>query len=445
LNFFKEELEKYLQARPKSQSLWGRSVQALAGGVSHNIRSLGLPSIEAFPIFVKSADGPNVVDIDDIRYIDFWQGHFAMILGHRHPAIQEVLEEKLTCGWHIGWQIEDQIKLAETLIHDNPSIEKIRFCTSGTESTMYASRLARAFTGKRIILKAKMGWHGPNDTLFYDVRSPFTGKESPGILHEKEAGVVTFNPFDYDASEKMIQTLAKDLAAVIIEPVLGGGGGFSVDDEFLKLLREETEKHDILLIFDEVITGYRFNYGLYQKIIGVLPDITSMGKIIGGGMPCGAIGGRDEIIEQANPQLKNRVWIGGGTFSANPLSMAAGLKTLELLKKSKSEYHRINQLGDSLRNDLNSYFKEHNLNFIASGTKSILFLHGTTKFIEDIDPNKIIEITDVNKETWLSLTLLNRQFTGMHGIGSLVFQHNQKHIDRLKEAIEEIVHPISAG
>lgn len=445
MNFFKEELKKYLQARPKSQSLWDRSVQALPGGVSHNIRSLGLPAIGAFPVIIKSADGAYVLDIDGIRYTDFWQGHFAMILGHHHPVIQDILQEKLAYGWHIGWQIEDQIKLAEALIYDNPCIEKVRFCTSGTESTMYASRLARAYTGKRIILKAKMGWHGPNDTLFYDVKSPFTGKESPGILHEKEAGVVTFNPFDYDASEKLIQTHAKSLAAVIIEPVLGGGGGFSVDIEFLKLLREETEKHDVLLIFDEVITGYRFNYGLYQNNIGVLPDITTMGKIIGGGMPCGAIGGHDDIIEQANPQLKNRVWIGGGTFSANPLSMAAGLKTLELLKKSENEYHRINQLGDSLRNNLNNYFKEHNLNFIASGTKSILFLHGTRNHIEDIDPNKIIDITDISKETWLSLALLNRQFTGMHGVGGLIFQHNQEHINRLKEAIEEIALPISTG
>ncbi len=445
MTFFKEELRKYIQARPKSQSLWGRSVQALPGGVSHNIRSLGLPSIGAFPVIIKSADGAYVSDIDGIKYTDYWQGHFAMILGHRHPVIQEVLQEKLAYGWHLGWQIEDQIKLAEALIYDNPSIEKVRFCTSGTESTMYASRLARAFTGKRIILKAKMGWHGPNDTLFYDVKSPFTGKESPGILHEKEAGVVTFNPFDYYASEKLIQTHAKSLAAVIIEPVLGGGGGFSVDIEFLKLLREETEKNDVLLIFDEVITGYRFNYGLYQNSIGVLPDITTMGKIIGGGMPCGAIGGHDDIIEQANPQLKNRVWIGGGTFSGNPLSMAAGIKTLELLKKSENDYYRINQLGDSLRNDLNNYFKEHNLNFIASGTKSIIFLHGTTKPIEDIDPNRIIDITDIKKETWLSLALLNRQFTGMHGIGSIVFQHNQEHLQKLKVAIEEIAPPISAG
>jgi len=443
LNFFKEELKKYLQARPKTQSLWNRSVQALAGGVSHNIRSLGLPSIGAFPIFIKSTDGAYIVDVDDIKYTDFWQGHFAMILGHHHPEIQEVLKEKLTNGWHHGWQTEGQVKLAETLIHDNPSIEKVRFCTSGTESTMYAIRLARAFTGKRLILKAKMGWHGPNDTLLYNVKAPFTGEESPGILPEEQAAVITFNPYDYDATKKLIQIHAENLAAVILEPVLGGGGGFTVDIEFLKLLREETEKKDILLVFDEIITGYRFNYGLYQNLIKILPDITTMGKIIGGGMPIGLVGGQDEIIEQANPQLKNRVWIGGGTFSANPLSMAAGLKTLKLLKNKNEEYKRINQAGMELQKKLNKFFSEEKLNFMATGYNSILFLHVTTKFLETPHPNEIVKLTDDLKESYTSLALLNRNITGMHGVGALSLVHTSKHIQKLQEAIMEIAPPIS--
>ncbi|MFX0170469.1 MAG: aspartate aminotransferase family protein [Candidatus Hodarchaeota archaeon] len=440
--FLKNELETFVKARVKSQELWKRS-KVLPGGVSHNIRNLSLPLVDAFPVFIRSANGAHLYDVDGIEYTDYWMGHFAMILGHNHPVIQKVLQEELLNGWHFGTTHENQVKLAETLIRDNPSIEKVRFCTSGTESTMYATRLARAYTGKRLVLKAKMGWHGPNDTLFYNVKAPFTGEESPGILPEDQAGVITFNPYNYDATQKLIQTYANDLAAVIIEPVLGGGGGFALDMEFLKLLREETEKHDILLIFDEVITGYRFLYGLFQNDIKIFPDITTMGKIIGGGLPIGLVGGKDEIIEQANPQIKNRVWIGGGTFSANPLSMVAGLSTLKLLENMDQEYKNLNQDGMELQTKLNNFFNEEKVNLVTTGYKSILFLHVTTKFLEDPNPNEIVKHSDNKKEAYLSLTLLNRNITGMHGVGALSLVHTSDHIQKLYDAIIEVAPPIS--
>ncbi|MHA2327231.1 MAG: aspartate aminotransferase family protein, partial [Candidatus Hodarchaeales archaeon] len=423
--FLKEELEIYIRKRLKSEKLWQRSIKSLPGGVSHNIRNLGLPSIGAFPIFIHSANGAHLVDVDNIEYVDFWSGHYSMILGHKHPKIQRTLNETLENGWHVGTTIENQVKLAETLIQDNSGIEKVRFCTSGSEATMYATRLARAFTGKRLIAKAQMGWHGYSDTLLYDVKAPLSGKEGPGILPEDQAGILSFE-INSDVIFDLIRERDRDLAAIIIEPFLGGGGGFPVDPEFLKMLRDETTKHDILLIFDEVITGYRFNYGLFQNQLNVWPDLTTMGKIVGGGMPIGIVGGRADIVNQADPQATNRVWIGGGTFSANPLSMAAGLKTLEILKSSSDDYHRINEAGTKLLTDLNKFFEEEELRLVATGLKSLIMLHVLTKVVKDPDPHQIVKFTNKKQETLATLALLNRYFTGMHGIGALSFAHTNK-------------------
>ncbi len=302
---------------------------------------------------------------------------------------------------------------------------------------MYAIRLARAFTGRKIIAKAKMGWHGANDTLFYNVKFPFTGQESPGIHSEQEAGVLTFD-LNIEATQSLIRKNAKDLAALIIEPILGGGGGFPVSFDFLRMLREETEKNDILLIFDEIITGYRFTYGLFQNQLNIIPDLTTMGKIIGGGMPIGAVGGRREIVEQANPEATNRVWIGGGTFSGSPLSMAAGLKTIEILKNSSSDYHRINDYGNSLLKNLNLFFDNEKSQLIATGYGSLIFLHILTELIENATPNDIVCLTDKKREALVHLALLNRNIASQHGFGVLSFAHSKAHIQSVQQKIEEI-------
>ncbi|MHA2295864.1 MAG: aspartate aminotransferase family protein [Candidatus Hodarchaeales archaeon] len=440
--FLKEELDAFYRKRPLSNESWQRSIRTLPGGISHNIRNFGLPSIGAYPVFIRSAQGPYVRDVDGIEYTDYWIGHFAMMLGHNHPAVQEVILELSKDGWHFGTITENQVLLGETLIRDNKGIEKVRFCTSGTEATMYATRLARAFTGRKLVAKAKMGWHGPNDTLFYGARHPFSGKDTPGILEEDQAGVITFE-INNEASFDLIERQGKDLAAVILEPVLGGGGGFAADIEFLKRLREETERLGILLIFDEVITGYRFNYGLYQDLIKVIPDLTTMGKVVGGGLPIGVVGGRDDIIEQANPLSEKRVWIGGGTFSGYPLTMAAGLKTLELLKKSSQEYQRINQEGTKLLNELNRFFTDEKFPIIATGYKSVVMLHVLNEWVEEPTIKDIIELTDRKREALLQLALLNRNIVGLHGIGALSMAHTKQHVEQVQQVVKEIAYPIS--
>ncbi|MFW9970303.1 MAG: aspartate aminotransferase family protein [Candidatus Odinarchaeota archaeon] len=440
--YITEEIRTFQNNRPISKKLWESALKVLPGGISHNIRTFGLHLIDTFPILIKSSKGPYLTDIDNNQYIDCWNGHFAMILGHNHPEVQEVIKEYLLHGWHFGTLTEYQVRLAETIIQDNPGIEKLRFCTSGTEATMYASRLARAFTKRKFIAKAQLGWHGANDTLYYDVGGIFQGEGPPGLPNAEKAGIITFE-INNDDTFDLIKRNSHNLAAVILEPVLGGGGGFPVNIEFLKRLREETEKNDILLIFDEIITGYRFTDALFQNQINVIPDLTTMGKIIGGGMPIGAIGGRKEIIDQSSPGMENQVLIGGGTFSGFPLTMVAGLKTLEILKNSEKKYLQINKEGDNLLFNLNKYFKEEKLPIVAKGYKSMVMLHALTKWIEQPSIQEILKYKDKKREALIQLSLFNRNISGLHGLGSISMAHTHKHIMKIQEVVEEIAKPVS--
>ncbi len=440
--FVKEELEMFERNRPKSKKVWQKALKVLPGGISHNIRTFGLPLIGGFPIFISSAKGQFLKDLDENEYIDCWNGHFAMILGHNPLAIQKVLKDNLTYGWHFGTNTEYQVNLAEMIIQDNLGIEKIRFCVTGTEATMYASRLARAFTKRRLIAKAKMGWHGSNDTLYYDVGGMIDGQNPPGILEAEESGIISFEINNYNTFD-MIKKNKDNLAAIILEPVLGGGGGFPVELEFLKQLREETEKNGIILILDEVITGYRFTNALYQNKINVIPDLTTMGKIIGGGMPIGAVGGRSDIMELSSPEIDNQVLIGGGTFSGHPLSMIAGHKTLEILNESNLDYERINNEGKNLLKNLNQFFNDEKLPLIAIGHQSIIMLHALSRFINEPSMKDIIKFKDKKREALLQLTLFNRNISGLHGLGSISMAHTHEDIIQIQKIIEEIAHPVS--
>jgi glutamate-1-semialdehyde 2,1-aminomutase len=438
----KEELEKFQKNRPRSKELWKKALEVLPGGISHNIRTFGLHLIGGFPVFIKSSKGAQLRDIDDNEYIDCWNGHFAMILGHNPPEVQKTIKEYLVEGWHFGTNTEYQVKLADYIVQDNHGIEKIRFCVSGTEATMYASRLARAFTKRRLIAKAKLGWHGANDTLSYDIGSLVSKKTSPGLLEADQAGIITFQINDESAFD-LIKKNSDQLAAIILEPILGGGGGFPVDLEFLKRLKEDAEKYGIILIFDEIITGYRFIDGLFQNKIGVIPDLTTMGKIIGGGMPIGALGGRQDIIDQSSPDVINQVLIGGGTFSGYPLSMIAGLKTLEILKNSHQDYIRINQEGNSLLDNLNQFFKEIKSKLIAVGYKSMIMIHALSKWIENPSMQDLFLFKDRKREALLQLALFNRNISGLHGLGSISMAHTHENIIKIREVVEEIAHPVS--
>ncbi len=432
-----EEIERYTKARPVTLEYWQKAKHALAGGISHNIRTFGLTSAGTFPIFLKSANGAFIKDLDDNEYIDGWNGHYAMILGHSHPEVLQSLKDNVGNGWLFGTITNFQVDLASRLIKDNRAIEKVRFCTSGTEATMYASRLARAFTKRTVIAKTRHGWHGANDTLSYEVGGEFLDNVSPGLMPQHQAGVLTFNINNEEVFD-LINLNKHTLAAIIIEPVLGGGGGFAVDLEYLKRLREETERHNILLIFDEIITGYRFTDKLYQEVLKVYPDLTTMGKVIGGGFPIGGIGGREEIINQAAPGVKSQVLIGGGTFSGFPLSMIAGLKTIKILSREKDKLEAINNAGMRLKNELNEYFYQNDIPIFAAGEKSVIKLHTLTKPM--INPSRLDVETygDDTTEPTLQLALYNRGFAPYKGLGNLTLAHSSAEINKIKQLICDV-------
>jgi glutamate-1-semialdehyde 2,1-aminomutase len=438
MTFQEEEVKKFRKGHKRSEILWNRSKNVLAGGISHNLRNFGLPLTGGFPVFITKAKKNRVMDIDGHEYIDYWGGHFSQLIGHNDPRIRDVVIERLRNGWHPGMVIEEQTTFAERLIGNSSGLEKIRFCTSGTEATMYATRLARSYTNRNLVAKAKLGWHGANDTLFYDVSFPFTGRATPGIRHIQDAGIITFQIND-DSLFDLINHNKNDLAAVVIEPVLGGGGGITVSEEYLKHIREITEDNDIVLIFDEIITGYRYHYGLYQDKIDIMADLTTMGKIISGGLPVGAVGGKSDILNLADPTQENSTLIGGGTFSAYPLSMVAGLKTLDILKNSIKDYERINYLGEKTIIRLNKLFKDNNANFMAVGNGSMVFIHAIRDYSSKQPITELMTRKNKKDESLLQLALLNRKITGYHGLGALNFCHDKGDIEKTIQEIDSII------
>ncbi|MDH5751757.1 MAG: aspartate aminotransferase family protein [Deltaproteobacteria bacterium] len=331
-------LEQYERQTPGSKRIHERAREYTPGGLSHDARYHS-----PYPIYMSSAKGCRVWDVDSNEYFDLWMAHYDAILGHSPPEVLEELKRAMMDGLHVGLAMEHEVRLAKRVVDMVPGVDQVRFCSSGTEATMYAVRLARGFTGRNVIIKMVGGWHGSNTDLMVDVRPPeYIGPECRGLPPDlgRYTRSVEFN--DIKSMERLMDEVGDDLAAVIMEPALGPAGFLKAEPEYVKFLKEQTKYKGALLIFDEVITGFRLAPGGAQEVYGIKPDLTTMGKILGGGMPIGAVGGRKEIMERSSVTRSggkmNRVAIGGGTYSCNPLSMIAGRVTLDILRDQK---HRI--------------------------------------------------------------------------------------------------------
>ncbi len=273
----------------------------MPGGISHNIHYF-----PPYPFYVKYAKGPKVWDVDGNEIVDLWMGHYTHLLGHHADVIVEAIERQVKEGIHWGIVFEKQIEWAE-LVHELiPSAEMVRFCCSGTEATMYAVRLARAYTGKNTILKIAGGWHGANPDLTFAIKAPYDQRESLGILPDLERFTKSIPFNDIPRTQEILHQNKKDLAGIILELATGEGGFVPATTEYLKMLRSETEASGALLIFDEVITGFRLSLGGGQKRFGITPDLTTLGKIVGGGLPVGAVAGKKEIMEKTSPERKSK-------------------------------------------------------------------------------------------------------------------------------------------
>jgi len=315
----------------KSQSLYERAIKIIPGGVNSPVRAC--KSVGADPLFIERGEGCMIYDADGNRYIDYIGSWGPLILGHRHPAVVEAIISVLERGTSFGAPTDLEIQLAQMVIDAVDSVDVVRMVNSGTEATMSAIRLARGATGRDFVIKFDGCYHGHADTLLVAAGSGVATLGIPGSPGVPEAVVqhtisLPFN--DKDAIKKVMEEKGDKIACVIVEPVAGNMGMVPPADGFLETLREVTEKHGAVLIFDEVMTGFRVAYGGAQSLYGIAPDLTCFGKVIGGGLPVGAYGGKKDLMSQIAPQ---GMIYQAGTLSGNPIAMTAGIATLEQLKK----------------------------------------------------------------------------------------------------------------
>ena len=324
----------------RSQKLFKEALNFIPGGVNSPVRAF--KSVGADPLFIKKAAGPTITDVDDNQFIDYVGSWGPMILGHCHPQVVSAVQEAVASGSSFGAPTELEVTLAEMVVQAVPSIEMVRMVSSGTEATMSAIRLARGYTGRDKILKFSGCYHGHADSLLVKAGSgaaTFGVPDSPGIPADFAKHTLTATYNDLASVRALLSANKGEVACIIVEPVAGNMGTVPPREGFLEGLRAICTEEGIVLIFDEVMSGFRVAYGGAQELYGVTPDMTTLGKIIGGGLPVGAFGGKREIMQLLSPS-------GGvyqaGTLSGNPLAMTAGIATLKLLQE-KDFYRRLDE------------------------------------------------------------------------------------------------------
>jgi glutamate-1-semialdehyde 2,1-aminomutase len=326
-------------------SLFQEACKYIPGGVNSPVRAFR--GVGGEPIFFKKASGAYVVAADDRRFIDFVGSWGPMILGHAHPRVIEAVQQVAADGLSFGAPTELETRLARRVVELMPSIELVRFVSSGTEATMSAIRLARGFTGRDTIVKFEGCYHGHSDSLLIKAGSgalTLGVPTSPGVPKSLASHTVTLNYNDADQVQRVFRQIGAQVACVIVEPVAGNMNCIPPAPDFLQTLRRECDRSGALLIFDEVMTGFRVALGGAQSLYGVRPDLTTLGKIIGGGMPVGAFGGRRDVMEQLSPL--GPVYQ-AGTLSGNPVAMIAGITTLELIS-APGFHQRLGAMTDIL-------------------------------------------------------------------------------------------------
>jgi glutamate-1-semialdehyde 2,1-aminomutase len=352
----------------KSRELYKKASTLLPGGVSSPVRA-----IKPYPFYTESANGSKITDIDGNEYIDYCLAYGPNILGHANPVIKEAIVSQLDKGWLYGTPTDIEVDLASKIADIYPSIDMLRFVSTGTEATMSAIRAARGFTGKDKFIKIEGGFHGAHDAVLVQAGSGATTLGKPDSLgvpadFTKHTLQTPFN--DIEALTAVIEKNDDEVAALIIEPVMGNIGPILPEKGYLEEVRKVTEENDIVLIFDEVITGFRLAMGGAQEYYGVTPDMTTLGKIIGGGLPIGVFGGKKEIIEMIAPS--GSVYQ-AGTFSGSPASVAAGLAVLDVLEKEEV-HKKLNATGDAFRSRLTEIVTDLKLDYTVSGLSSMFMV-----------------------------------------------------------------------
>ena len=433
-----KELERYLATTPKSRALWDEAREYLPGGDSRN-------SIfwEPYPVFIESGSGCHVVDVDGVDRLDFINTMTSLILGHSPRPVVDVVARQLEKGVVYNAPNRHQVALARLLCERVPSFDLVRFTNSGTEATLNTIRAARAFTGRNRIAKAEGGYHGTHDVVTVSVRvnpdqagdpsQPQAVAASEGVPQETvdQVTVIPFN--ETEAALKILEKQKDTLAAVIVEPMLGSVGMVPATQEFLAMLREFTEENGIVLIFDEVIS-FRVAPGGAQQFYDVTPDLTSLGKIIGGGFAVGAFGGRSEIMELYDPTKGPRV-SHAGTFNANPVTMAAGSATLEEL--TPEVYRRLAELTDRLKLGIQNVCAALEVPVQTTGLGSLFGIHFTDQ--------PVVNYRSVSREdSWLRgevfLGLLNEGILmASNLVGALSTALEESDVDAFLDSFQRVL------
>ncbi len=420
----------------KSQALYERAIKIIPGGVNSPVRAC--KSVGADPLFIERGEGCMIYDADGNRYIDYIGSWGPLILGHRHPAVVEAIISVLERGTSFGAPTDLEIQLAQMVIDAVDSVDVVRMVNSGTEATMSAIRLARGATGRDFVIKFDGCYHGHADTLLVAAGSGVATLGIPGSPGVPEAVVqhtisLPFN--DKDAIKKVMEEKGDKIACVIVEPVAGNMGMVPPADGFLETLREVTEKHGAVLIFDEVMTGFRVAYGGAQSLYGIVPDLTCFGKVIGGGLPVGAYGGKKDLMSQIAPQ---GMIYQAGTLSGNPIAMTAGIATLEQLKKD-GVYESLEKSSGRLVAGLANAAQKAGVAARVGHVGSMLGMFFTDQDVACFDDAKTCD-----------LELFSKFYQGMRQQGVYIapsqFEalflstaHADEHIDATVNAVEQVL------
>tara|TARA_B100000925_G_scaffold78877_1_gene55833 strand:- start:1281 stop:2570 length:1290 start_codon:yes stop_codon:yes gene_type:complete len=420
----------------KSMQLFEEAKLHMPGGVNSPVRAF--KNIGGNPIFFKKAKGAYVFDADNNQYIDYIGSWGPMIMGHSNPNIIKAISKQLELGTSYGAPTSLESKTAELIKKCMPSIERIRMVNSGTEATMSAIRLARGYTGKNKIIKFDGCYHGHVDSLLVKAGSgvsTFGLPDSPGVPSQLAKQTISCEFNNEDAFLKSYEKVKNDLAAVIIEPIAGNMGFVPAKKSFLKLLKKKTKENNSILIFDEVMTGFRVSLGGAQEIYGIKPDITALGKVIGGGLPVGAFGGKKEIMDCLAP---NGPVYQAGTLSGNPLAMAAGHELIKMLIKS-NPYNLLEDKAKKLLSEMKEMFNRKNIPFSTNqigGMFGFFFSNKLPKNFKDV-----VATNDEHFKSFLNACIKNGIYfaPSKFEAGFISSKHTNKEINTTIKVVNKIL------
>jgi glutamate-1-semialdehyde 2,1-aminomutase len=434
-----ESIRAYAARTPRSKALHARAVKVMPGGNSRTTTFF-----DPYPFYAARGEGARIWDVDGVERLDFNGNYTSLILGHAPPEVVKAIQEAAALGASFPAPTEHEIRLAEILTQRIPSVEAVRFANSGTEATMNAVRAARAFTGRHKIAKFEGAYHGTHDWVMVSVtpdpkqagsrKRPKPVAASAGVPPAVLKHVVVLPWNAPEACEKILVREGDALAALLVDPLLGIGGVLPPVSGFLDRLREVTARLGILMIFDEVIS-FRVAPGGAQQRFGIRPDLTTLGKIIGGGLPVGAFGGRADVMAAFDPRGGQGRISHGGTFNANPLTMAAGVATLEALPPER--YRHLEALGERLRSGVTRLLRRLKRPGQISGVGSLFCLHWTKKRLTDYRSSRPADPGDPLR---VFMGLLNQGvLLSQRGLGCCSAAMTQGDVDRFLTALEGVL------